>query len=213
MADSMAVLNQPWIVLGAVGLLFGSVGGYWLWTTLSFWRRAKRVSGTVTDLRARTVVHVGGVDVEISGQSMVYPVLQFTTHEGRNVETPASRGARPMPVRPGDEVTVLYDPTTPSTAELSIWYRLSVAMVFLTVGVVAAFFCVLGVWDISIADRFFIAGLFGVLGLPFALLGGTTLWMALKVRRLGYIIFGGVFLGIGLLLWSVFGFVVVASGG
>ena len=192
--------EHPEVILSLVGLVFGSIGGYFLWTTLSFWQRAQRVPGTVTGLSGKY------------GNELT-PILQFTTDEGHDMETTASVGARPMPVRPGDEVTVLYDPEDPTTAEMTIWYRLSFAVVFLGIGLVVIGLSALFILGIGIDVRFIIPGVLAGLSLPFTLLGATTLWTALQVRRIGYSLFGGIFLGIGLLLLGSSGFLVLVIAG
>ena len=47
-----------------------------------------------------------------------FPVLRFETSEGRHVDTEARYGRAPAQARPGDEVTVLYDPADPRRAAL-----------------------------------------------------------------------------------------------
>ncbi len=209
---STATILWPQLPIAIVGLLFCGLGGYWLWTILSFWRRAERVSGVVTELRTRRKVHISGMTVHTNGQ-LSYPVVQFTTHEGRDVETTTYTAARPMPARPGDETTVLYDPTDPTFAELTVWYRVSLGLMFLILGLIPVFLSVPGLWQGSLDGRLFMAGLFGGLALPFTLLGGTTLSVALRVKRIGYSIFGGLFLGIGLLLLWIFRYILFGFGG
>lgn len=210
--DSTATILWPQLPIAIVGILFCGLGGYWLWTILSFWRRAERVSGVVTELRTRRKVRIGDMNLRTNGQ-LSYPVVQFTTHEGRDVETTTYTAAQPMPARPGDETTVLYDPTDPTFAELTVWYRVSLGLMFLILGLVPVFLSVPGLWQGSLDGRLFMAGLFGGLALPFTLLGGTTLSVALRVKRIGYSIFGGLFLGIGLLLLWIFRYILFGFGG
>lgn len=211
--DSTVTILWTQLAIAIVGILFCGLGGYWLWTILSFWRRAERVSGVVTELRAGMEVTIGGMEMHVNGRDFWYPVVQFTTHEGRDVETTTYTAARPMPARPGDETTVLYDPIDPTFAELTVWYRVSLGLMFLILGLVPVFLSVPGLWQGSLDGRLFMAGLFGGLALPFTLLGGTTLSVALRVKRIGYSIFGGLFLGIGLLLLWMFRYILFGFGG
>ncbi len=72
---------------------------------------ASRASGVVTELRY--VARAGG-----SGGGLYYPVLRFSTADGRQVDTLARYGRRPALVSVGEQVTVLYDPADPAIADL-----------------------------------------------------------------------------------------------
>lgn len=194
-----------------IGLLSCGFGVYWLWTSLSFWRRAERVSAVVTDVHAGREMRVGGVNLGVRRRDISFPVVKFTTHEGRDVETTANTGAHPMSARFGDETTVLYDPADPTVADVTTGYRLSLGLTFLVFGLVAVLLSIRGpgLLNSSVSSRLIIMCVFGLAGYSFTLSGGTTLWMALRVKRTGYSILGGLFLGIGLLLWSVLGFILI----
>lgn len=95
-----------------VGLIFISIGGGKLWPQLSFRRRAQRITGIVTDLRVDVVA---GSDPHIT----YYPIVRFTTHDGREVETTAKTGTSPLSLETGKQVTILYDPADPTIVKLS----------------------------------------------------------------------------------------------
>ena len=92
------------------GLLFVAIGARIVQSAHRFLRTAHRVPGVVTDLRCRT----GSSD----SSGTWYPVLRFTTRDGRQVDTTAMYGTNPAPARTGERVTVLYDPQRPTRAAL-----------------------------------------------------------------------------------------------
>lgn len=98
------------VAFAVFGLLFVAVGARIVQTARRFLRTAHRVPGVVTDLRYST---------GSSGSSGTwYPVLRFTTRDGRQVDTTAMYGTNPAPARAGERVTVLYDPQRPTRAAL-----------------------------------------------------------------------------------------------
>lgn len=96
------------LAFAAFGLVFVAVGARTVVTARRFLRTAHRVPGLVTELQYR------------SGDSggLWYPVLRFTTEDGRQVDTTAMYGTSPAPARAGERVTVLYDPARPTRAAL-----------------------------------------------------------------------------------------------
>ena len=103
----------------AFGLLFAFVGLRGRKQAKAFRARAARAPGVVTEVRTRFVDTGGGVDT--GGSLMYYPVVRFTLPDGRVVDT-ETPGAAPSPARQGAQVTVLYDPNSPTEAVLdSSW--------------------------------------------------------------------------------------------
>jgi Protein of unknown function (DUF3592) len=68
-----------------------------------------RVPGVVVRLRWDPSDYGGG---------QFYPVLRFQTHDGTVIETESDLGSNPAPARPGQPVTVVYDPAKPRRARL-----------------------------------------------------------------------------------------------
>jgi Protein of unknown function (DUF3592) len=68
-----------------------------------------RVPGVVARLRQDAVYS----DVMVAGGIVTFPVLRFTTVEGDEVESVSPVASSKLKVRPGDQVTVLYDPRNP----------------------------------------------------------------------------------------------------
>ncbi len=96
------------LLFSAVGVLFAGLGFHSYRSTRAFLARAHRVPGVVVDLswsRSRN----GGT---------YHPVLRFQTLDGRTVQATSDVGSRPAPARPGQAVTVLYDPENPQEARL-----------------------------------------------------------------------------------------------
>jgi len=99
-------LPRLFLVLG-VGALIAAV--VTLVLTLRFVAGAERATGTVIDLSRET---------DSEGAVVFYPILRFTTAEGRTLEFRSSTGSS-FPPQPGDRVEVLYDPDDPQDARLS----------------------------------------------------------------------------------------------
>lgn len=103
---------------------------------IAFRRRAQRVPGTVAGFHKRAT---GG-----SGPRSVYqPILEFTTIEGRDMHARMRVGTNPRPARQGQQVTVIYDPSRPTEAEIEGkgWIRVVILLAAAAGGViiVAAF--------------------------------------------------------------------------
>ena len=104
---------------GLVPLAFVGVGGVVvllglrdLCRQVAFHRRALRCRGVVTDFRTKWRHGTGNE----RGHTVYYPVLAFRTVEGRDVETAGRLGRSRRGFRPGQAVTVTYDPRDPSHA-------------------------------------------------------------------------------------------------
>ena len=99
------------ILVGAIFLIIGLgalVGGVlWGLRTQRFVSSAERAKGTVTDLDMRSD----------SDGTAYYPVVSYTTKEGREVTFTSATGGNPPPKRRGDEVEVLYEAANPEEAE------------------------------------------------------------------------------------------------
>ncbi|MFF0575110.1 DUF3592 domain-containing protein [Streptosporangium saharense] len=92
------------IVFGAV---FTGIGIRVLTVGQRLRRHGTRVPGMVAGLRWS-----GGDD------GVYYPTLRFQTVQGSMVETESDLGSNPSPVRPSQQVTVVYDPERPQRARL-----------------------------------------------------------------------------------------------
>lgn len=108
--EQLAVFVAVLFIL--VGLTFIIAGVRARRSSRQFASVAVRAPGTVTELRWRKIVrgHTGG--------GGWFPVLRFATADGRHVHTEAIFGRMPAPARPGDSVSVLYDPADPTRAAL-----------------------------------------------------------------------------------------------
>ena len=95
-----------------LGMLAGGV--LWGLRTQRFVSSAERADGIVTDLDLRSD----------SDGSAYYPVVSFTTKEGKEVTFTSSTGGNPPPKRRGDKVGVLYDATSPEEAEIDSFFSL-----------------------------------------------------------------------------------------
>ena len=127
------------VFFAVIGVIFLFMGARGLRGTLSFRRRAKQTEGVVTDVRARSSGSRSGSDVNI----VYYPVLEFTTQDGRRVQTEARTGRSPAPAREGDRVSVEYDPEDPASADIAgSWSGLFLYGLFIVLG---SIFTVVGI--------------------------------------------------------------------
>ncbi|MGI5158245.1 DUF3592 domain-containing protein [Microbispora sp. CA-102843] len=92
------------LILAGLGLVFGLIGGGITMNAREFRRRAQRTRGLVVGLRAS----------RSDDGTSYYPTIRFTTMYGQQVEAETTYGSNPPPARPGEEVTVLYDPARPT---------------------------------------------------------------------------------------------------
>ncbi len=97
----------------ALGLLFAYLGIRGRRGAKGFRAKAARATGEVTEIRNRWMRDHG---LDSDGSSLVRcPVVRFTLPDGREVET-ETPGANPAPAKQGAQVTVLYDPVSPTKA-------------------------------------------------------------------------------------------------
>ncbi|MEV5572382.1 DUF3592 domain-containing protein [Spirillospora sp. NPDC052269] len=89
------------------GLLFAGAGVYSIRKTRYLRRHGHRVPGVVDRLKFERGSQTGG---------NYYPVLHFHTLDGSFVQTESDVGTNPARSRPGDQVTVVYDPARPDRA-------------------------------------------------------------------------------------------------
>ncbi|MEU0479336.1 DUF3592 domain-containing protein [Streptosporangium sp. NPDC006013] len=123
----MSIVPLFGIVFGAV---FAGIGARVLTVGQRLRRHGVRVPGVVVGLRWSSS---NGND-----SGVYYPTLQFQTVQGPVVETESDLGSNPSPVRPGQQVMVVYDPERPQRARLDSVGGRGVlhSVLFLTVGAV-----------------------------------------------------------------------------
>jgi hypothetical protein len=125
------------------GLAFVVIGAVVSVRGRAYRRRALTAPGVVTDLRARwTGSDAGGGP---GGGTAYFPVLRFQLGDGRHAEVESFEGANPPKVRPGQPVTVLYDPADPGRAKVDdgrrgsgAWVLVAAGLLFVTVGIAGA---------------------------------------------------------------------------
>ncbi|MFF4776862.1 DUF3592 domain-containing protein [Microtetraspora fusca] len=91
------------LVLGLLGVTFTLVGAGLLANARAFRRRALRAQGHVVGLRRS----------DSSDGVVFYPIVRFATAYGQPVEAESRFGSNPPSARPGQTVTVMYDPADP----------------------------------------------------------------------------------------------------
>ncbi|WP_182902246.1 DUF3592 domain-containing protein [Microbispora sp. H10830] len=116
------------LILSGLGLVFGLIGGGITMNAREFRRRAQRSRGLVVGLRAS----------RSDDGTTYYPTIRFTTVYGQQVEAETTYGSNPPPARPGEEVTVLYDPARPTRIRIDSAAGSGTLLggIFLTVGIV-----------------------------------------------------------------------------
>jgi hypothetical protein len=114
MGAAVTVFGAVSALFVATGVLLASAGTRLGARARRFDQRAVGVPGVVVDLRLRRGVGEPGEH----GSFLWFPVIEFTTVDGRQVRTDAMYGSVPAPARPGHRVTVLYDPDQPTRARI-----------------------------------------------------------------------------------------------
>jgi Protein of unknown function (DUF3592) len=134
---------QVCLALGVVLLVGGAI---FFVHTKRFVAGAERTTGTVIDLSRKT---------DSEGEVAYYPVVRFTTAEGRTVEFVSSSGSSPASKSEGDRVEVLYDPDDPRDAKLSGFFDLWLfPLAFGALGGIFVFFGLFAPRFGLVADRF-----------------------------------------------------------
>jgi hypothetical protein len=131
----MAVLLVLGLVFAVVGALFAGIGVATARSSRRFAESAARASGTVVDVRSRSVGRTGGGLIWV-------PVVRFQTADGRSVDAESASGTNVKRWEPGQAIEVTYDPANPSEIRLPGSGRDLLPGVFLGIGTL---FAVLGV--------------------------------------------------------------------
>jgi hypothetical protein len=95
-----------------------------------------RATGIVIDHKVRSS---GGFD---NYSRLLVPVVRFETQDGKTVEFESGLGTN-IPPRVGEEVTVIYEPSRPQEAKVTVGSTLRFRPKMLVVAGVAALFVVL----------------------------------------------------------------------
>lgn len=93
------------VFVAGAGLVLAVAGAVGLFADHRLTRNGQRVTGTVVDIQRKP-----GSDGPTSR-----PILGFRTLDGREMRVPARTSGRPQP---GQQVSVIYDPRHPATAEI-----------------------------------------------------------------------------------------------
>ncbi|GAA3129883.1 DUF3592 domain-containing protein [Streptosporangium carneum] len=131
------------VMFGAVfGAVFIGVGIRAITVGQRLRRHGVRVPGVVVGLRWSG----SGVDTGV-----YCPTLRFQTVQGSVVETESDLGSNPSPVRPGQQVMVVYDPERPQRARLdgASGRGVLLGVLFMTVGAIVLVLSLLFVFAIS----------------------------------------------------------------
>ncbi len=143
------------------GLLAGSVGVAILLFGLrlrqektAFLQGAERATGVVVEIVAER---------QQDGDTLFYPVVEFTTAEGQTVRFKSREGRWPSGYRVGERVSLLYDRALPQNAVLEPSLGLRADLIVLALG---GFFLLVGLFGLLSAALWPLrAGLLAALGL------------------------------------------------
>jgi LPXTG-motif cell wall-anchored protein len=147
----------PGIIGGPIAIVIGLGIGYFGWTmridTLEFVDSAQSASGSVVEVEART---------DSDGDTLFYPVFEFTTAEGEEIQFRSNSGSNPPSRDKGEKVEILYDPNQPQNARENsfsgLWMFSTILLVF---GGIFALAGVLGFFS-SVLTLLGIGGLLGI---------------------------------------------------
>lgn len=101
------------IFFGIVGIVLLGVSGWLTVGSLDFKANAAQAEGTVVRLQSEY-----SRDSEGRGRYMYYPIVQFGTEAGEDIEFRGSVGSSSPSYRRGERVTVLYFPQAPQDAKI-----------------------------------------------------------------------------------------------
>jgi hypothetical protein len=130
-----------WITFGVIafGSLFLVIGLVFAGVSVSFVVDAERAPGTVVDLEWQQSHSSSSRKNGGSNQPMAYPVVDFTSADGKPREFQDSTGSNPPSYDVGDPVEVLYRANDPGGARingfLSLWL---LPLIFSGVGLLIA---------------------------------------------------------------------------
>lgn len=101
------------IFFGIVGIVLLGVSAWLTVRSMDFTANGLRAEGTVIRLQSEY-----SRDSEGRGRYMYYPIIQFGTEAGEDVEFRGSMGSSSPSYRRGERVTVLYRPQAPQDARI-----------------------------------------------------------------------------------------------
>ncbi|MBO3747883.1 DUF3592 domain-containing protein [Streptosporangiaceae bacterium NEAU-GS5] len=127
MIDTLAL-----VFFVAIGLVLALTGVRLLWGTKAFFRRAQRAAAVVTRLHEKVVRPSAG---RRGREIRYFPLVRFTTMDGREVEAMSPIGVSPPQHQPGDAIDILYDPADPSAIRIDTL----ISRGYLLSGIVTAF--------------------------------------------------------------------------
>ncbi|MFJ8822694.1 DUF3592 domain-containing protein [Streptomyces sp. NPDC102467] len=116
-----------WVTFGVIafGGLFLVIGLILTGVSISYAANAERAPGTVTDVEWRTSHSSGTHRTRSSTSTVAYPVVEFTSADGRARTFESSSGSNPPSYERGERVEVLYRADSPEDARIngfvSLW--------------------------------------------------------------------------------------------
>jgi hypothetical protein len=140
-----------------VAAVIGLGIAYFGWTlradTLEFVNSAESAVGSVVEVEAKR---------DSDGDILYYPIFEFTTAGGEEIQFRSNSGANPPSHKEGDEVEVLYDPYQPLDARENSFSGLwMLSTILLAFGGIFALAGVLGFFS-SVLTLLGIGGLLGI---------------------------------------------------
>lgn len=105
------VVKYAFAIIGAC-MLAGAFAIYS--STASFLERSVSAQGTVVEL----------IRSRFSDSVSYYPVVEFSTPNGRQVEFQSNSGSSPPSYNQGEQVSVLYEPSNPEAAKINGFFSL-----------------------------------------------------------------------------------------
>lgn len=147
----------PGIIGGPIAAVIGLGIAYFGWTmrldTLEFVDSAEIASGSVVEVESRR---------DSDGDTLFYPVFEFTTAEGEDIQFRSNSGSNPPSHDQGEEVEIYYDPDQPYDARENSFSGLwMLSTILLAFGGIFALAGVLGFFS-SVLTLLGIGGLLGL---------------------------------------------------
>jgi hypothetical protein len=102
-----------------VGLVLQGTSAFLYLQTRQFLRTASTATGTVDDL-----IQEASEDSEGNWSTYYYPLFQFRTSDGKDIQVRSKAGSNPSYFRIGQSVQVLYNPNDAQSAQINSFSQL-----------------------------------------------------------------------------------------
>ena len=127
----LAINGFVLVLIGLISLPFFGIGAWELW---GVWQDAQTFETVEGEVIHNTMITSQDTQDPTIESSTYHPVVTFKTMEGETKTFTSSGGSYPAKYEIGKIVTVMYDPTDPSDAQIQSWEIWFVPILFTAIG-------------------------------------------------------------------------------